>query len=94
MVKKNFTGGIDSLFQSSKKEVPKEITVNKEKESSSYSRTTIIVNDDTYEKINAAAFWERKSIKDIIEGGFNDILSKYSLEKLNEILEYYRLNNS
>jgi transposase len=93
MAKKNFSSGIDSLFQDSKKEVTKEISKEKEKQIASFCRTTLIVNNDTYEKIKAIAYWERKAIKDIIENTFKHILSEYSSEKLNEILEYYRQNN-
>lgn len=93
MRKKNFTGGIDSLFQNSKIETKVETTENAEIKTHTYSRTTIIVNDDSYEKIKAIAYWERKPIKDIIEKAFEYELSKYSLEKLSEIMEFYKQNN-
>lgn len=93
MAKKNFTGGIDSLFKNSKLETDIEITEKIENTIPSYSRTTMIVNNETYENIKAIAYWERKPIKDIIEKAFDYELSQYSMEKLTEILEYYRQNN-
>ncbi len=93
MAKKNFTSGIDSLFQASDKKVEKEKTENREQKTLSYSRTTLIVNSDTYEKIKAIAYWERKSIKDLIEEGFNQIISKYSKEQIIDIQNQYKYEN-
>ncbi len=93
MAKKNFTGGIDSLFQASNKKVVKEKTENREQQIPSYSRTTLIVNNNTYEKIKAIAYWERKSIKDLIEEGFNKIISKYSKEQVGDIQNQYKYEN-
>ena len=85
MAKKNFSGGIDSLFQGSQKDVKGEDNPPIEN-----TRTTLIVNIETYEKIKAVAYWERKSIKDIVEVSFNKILSEYSMDNLEEILNHYR----
>lgn len=93
MAKKNFTGGIDSLFQYSAKEGTKEKIENKEKLTPSYSRTTLIVNNDTYEKIKAIAYWERKAIKDLIDESLNNILSKYTNEELSKMLNAHKLSN-
>ena len=90
MAKKNFSSGIDSLFQSSGKETIKEKTENREGKTTSYSRTTLIVNNDTYDKIKAVAYWERKSIKDLIEEAFNFVILKYSPEQLNNIIKEHK----
>ncbi|MDX9694321.1 MAG: hypothetical protein RBT49_00865 [Bacteroidales bacterium] len=93
MAKKNFTGGIDSIFQNSKAVSKLEITEKHENNDYSYTRTTIIVNNDTYEKIKAIAYWERKPIKEIIEKAFNFVLSEFPDDKLNEITDFYKQNN-
>lgn len=94
MAKKNFSGGIDSLFQKNDHETKKQAGEINKLEDSESTRTTIIVNVATYEKIKAIAYWERKSIKDIIEIGFKYAISQYSDENLLEILESYRQSNS
>ncbi len=94
MAKKNFSGGIDSLFQGSQKDVKGEDKMPKENKRSECSRTTLIVNTGSYEKIRAVAYWERKSIKDIIEKGFNLTLIQYSTEELKEMVEHYRKSNT
>ncbi|MDX9695246.1 MAG: hypothetical protein RBT49_05600 [Bacteroidales bacterium] len=94
MSKKNFSGGIDSLFQNSKIESNITIEEKIEDKTSSYSRTTIIVNNETYEKVKAIAYWQRKSVKDIIERAFDLVLSEIPNDKLIEIINFYKQNNS
>ncbi|HAF30439.1 MAG TPA: hypothetical protein DCG75_15460 [Bacteroidales bacterium] len=94
MAKKNFSGGIDSLFQSNNKELTKEPNLAEEKEKIEYARTTLIINKQMYEKIKAVAYWERKQIKDIIEEAFKNILSRFSENELEEILEFYKKDSS
>lgn len=91
MAKKNFSAGIDNLLQQTipKGELSKK-TSNKSEDFTSYTRTTLIVNRDTYEKIKAIAYWERKSIKDVIEDGFQYILSKYPSEQIAKICETFK----
>ena len=94
MAKKNFVSGIDILFQSPKPEFKKEQNAIDEKNKVEQTRTTLIVNTGTYEKIRAVAYWERKSIKDIIEKSFNLTLIQYSSEELKEMVEHYRKSNT
>lgn len=90
MAKKNFTGGIDSLFHYSKIDKKIETTEKNINRTISYSRTTIIVNNDTYEKIKAIAYWERKPIKEIVELGFNAVLSLYPIEEQDKMIREFK----
>ena len=92
MAKKNFTGGIDSLFQSNENEYKKEPNVVKNDEKVGYARTTLIINKEMYEKIKAVAYWERKQIKDIIEEAFHNVLLRFTEDELEEILAFYKKN--
>lgn len=86
MSKKNFTGGIDSLFQNSTSEAKNVMPEKIEIKTPSYSRTTIILNNKTYEKIKAIAYWERKPIKDVIEMAFKALLSNYSVDEQEKMI--------
>lgn len=94
MAKKNFSGGIDSLFKSPNHEFKKEKNPNEDKDLIEFTRTTLILNIGTYEKIKALAYWKRKSIKDVIENSFNQTLMKYSIDELKEMVEFYRKNGT
>ena len=89
MAKKSFTRGVESLFPSNQKEESKKESVLSN-EKSSYSRTTIIIDDTLYEKIKAIAYWERKAIKDIIEKGFNRVISDYNEDEMDKIIKTYK----
>lgn len=93
MAKKNFSGGIDSLFQDSQKEAKTEINMTNENQPPEIARTTIIIHTETYEKIKALAYWERMQIKDIIEKSFKLLLNQYSSEELSGIVDSYRKSN-
>lgn len=87
MAKKNFSGGIDSLFQRNEHEQKKEPDDKNKSIETESARTTIIVNVSTYEKIKAIAFWERKTIKEIIEKSFTLYLNQYTSEELTQMVE-------
>jgi len=88
-----FSGGIDSLFQRNEQEPRKEPEDKNKSIETESTRTTIIVNVSTYDKIKAIAYWERKPIKEVIEKSFRLILDEYSTEELSEIVNSYRKNN-
>jgi hypothetical protein len=90
MAKKNFSGGIDSLFTSPKSEEEKKPDAVSDENEVEQTRTTLIVNIDTYEKIKAIAYWERKAIKDIVEKSFNLALNLYTSEEVTQMLESYK----
>ena len=89
MVKKSFSGGLNSLLgdtkqaeqaveQSEPKAPKKEITKTsqigtKEKE----TRATFIVNEDLLEKMKALAYWDRVLIKDIINQALEEHIARY-----------------
>lgn len=98
MVKKNFSGGLNSLLgeprqaeaapeQAEPKAAKKEITKTsqigtKEKE----TRATFIVNEDLLEKMKALAYWDRVLIKDIVNTAFEEHIARYE-KKNGEIKE-------
>jgi len=90
MAKKNFSSGIDSLFTSPNLEQEKKQEAVSHENEVEQTRTTLIVNIDTYEKIKAIAYWERKQIKDIVEKSFNLVLNLYNSEELTQMLESYK----
>ena len=92
MAKKNFTGGIDSLFQGSPRDVKKEENPERENEITKYSRTTLILNTESYEKIKAIAYWERKQIKDLIISAINNIINSYDNQTIDKIMKAYNEN--
>lgn len=98
MVKKSFSGGLNSLLGDTKPSEPtaepketkaakKEITKTsqigtKEKE----TRATFIVSEDLLEKMKALAYWDRVLIKDIVNAAFEEHISRYE-KKNGEIKE-------
>ena len=92
MSKKEFSSGIDSLFDNSSNNKKETVQINQDSNNINIVRTTILLDYEIYNKIKALAFWERKTIKVIIEDSLINILSNYEEEKLNEILEFYEKN--
>ena len=89
MTKKSFNTALTDIFSStensSRNETKKEVLDGEE-----LTRTTLILTSKTYDKIKAIAYWERKLIKDIIEDGLSQIISRYSQEELNNIVEKFQ----
>ena len=93
MVKKSFSGGLNSLLgdtkpveqapevaepKATKKEITKTSQIGtKEKE----TRATFIVSEDLLEKLKAVAYWDRVLIKDIVNNAFEDYISRYEKKK-------------
>lgn len=69
MAKKSFKGGIDEILGFS--EVKNTKTTRKETEIE--SRTNVVITSSYLEKLKSVAYWERKSLKAII----NEALSLY-----------------
>jgi hypothetical protein len=93
MAKKNFSGGIDRLFQDSQKEDIVDSNSNNKQKRLEDTRTTIIIHTETYEKIKAIAYWERKQIKDLVEKSFKLLLNQYSESELSKIVNRFRKDN-
>lgn len=94
MGKKEFKSGLDAIFQGSTLDEPIE-TKGKETLVSGSPRgirATFIVDADALFKLKAIAYWERKQIKDIVDRAFNNLISNYPKEKIDEILKLYNEN--
>ena len=86
MSKKNFTGGLNSLLgdQPEKPKRGRPVTQTKEITKSSQegtkeneTRATFIINEELLDKLKAIAYWDRRLIKDIINGSLEEIVTKY-----------------
>jgi len=90
MMKKNFSGGLNSLLQETTQveqsiEKVKENKVAKKIINNSSEidikekevRATFIVNEDVLNKMKTIAYWDRLLIKDIINNVFEDYISRY-----------------
>lgn len=93
MVKKNFQSGIDALFgeSSSLKNENKDQSSNvntKEKK----VRTTIIAKMQHLDELKAIAYWERKTLTDVITEAMDAYITQYIIEK-GEIKVVRKTNN-
>jgi len=86
MSKKNFKTGLDTLLGevSEKPKVGRPRTKTREITKSSqegveenYTRATFIVNEESLEKIKSIAYWERRTIKDVVEEALEGWLATY-----------------
>ena len=90
MSKKDFKGGLDSLLENSKEKPPaidrrgrpktnfKEVTkTSQEGTKAGETRATFIVIETLLEKCKALAYWDRTSIKNVINTALQDYLNKY-----------------
>lgn len=86
MSKKNFSGGLDSLLgdqpDKAKRGRPKTNfkEVSKASEEGTIegeTRATFIVNKERLEKLKALAYWERLSIKAVINAALQEYIDKH-----------------
>lgn len=105
MGKKNFKGGIDSLFGSDSNEAKnkptnkgrgrpktnfKEITKESQRGTKpNETRATFIVNEDYLEALKALAFWDRVSIKDVLGEALKTLVDSRKKD-LSKALESYK----
>lgn len=103
MVKKSFAEGIDVYFGESSQKKPnlkkKKAEVKKIKEnppidikeeSPVVKRTTMFIEVDLLEKIKALAYWERTSIKGIVENAIKESLEKRGSQYINKAISNYK----
>ena len=98
MAKKNFSSGLNSLLGETKPEEqaaePKEtkaakkgiINTSQRGMKENETRATFIVNEDVLDKMKSLAYWDRLSIKDIVNNAFEEHISRYE-KKNGEIKE-------
>ncbi|MCW3787222.1 hypothetical protein [Plebeiibacterium sediminum] len=87
-MKKQFTGGLDSLIQNSKNNIKTEKEADKEKSKSGIQKATYYFNSDDLELIKAIAFYERRPIGDLI----GELMKKYitNYPDLDKVQRLYR----
>ena len=82
MGKKTFRGGIDSVLG----EVSQEETPLKEKRKPDApqpgeKRATFHIAEDLLEKVKAIAYWERLTIKEVVNEAFDNYVANYEQNK-------------
>ena len=76
MSKKSFSGGIDALLGESQ---PKETKPKRKPDAPQPGerRATFHINEDILDKVKAIAYWERLTIKKVVNEAFADYVAKY-----------------
>ncbi len=74
MAKKNFKNGIDEILGAPEQHKP---TKNISNEENAIARTTIVTKLCQINKLKAIAFWDRKTLKDVIDDAISIYLTDY-----------------
>jgi len=74
MAKKNFKNGIDEILGVQEQHKTKNTMKNEDK---TETRTTIVIKSYQINKLKAIAFWDRKSLKVVIEDAMDMYLVNY-----------------
>ena len=74
MARKNFKTSFGSLLDSDSSKVREKATVKE-------IRATFIVKESNLEKLKAIAYWERKTIKNVLDEALNSYTENYELER-------------
>jgi hypothetical protein len=78
MSKKNFKTGFESLLGDDNTQTTFENRPTQKKFSSPSSRrTTFIASEEHYEALKAIAYWDRKTIKDILHEALESYIREY-----------------
>ncbi|WP_282036294.1 hypothetical protein [Saccharicrinis aurantiacus] len=77
MTKKNFTYGMDSLIQNSKRNIKTDEVKDHQATKQSKVKATYYYNNMDLESIKAISFYERRSIGDVIEEALKNYLELY-----------------
>ena len=86
MSKKDFKGGLNSLFGNEEQKSDKDSTNSQGKEITKSSqkgtkqneiRATFIVDEGKLEKLKAVAYWDRLKIKEVVSNALNEYLENY-----------------
>jgi len=90
MSKKNFSGGLNSLLGGkgeTQQETPQKPPVKagrgrpKKEENEKGTRATLIIKNDNLEKLKAIAYWERITIKQVVNEALENYIKKYEKNK-------------
>ena len=82
MAKKTFRGGIDSVLgEASREESSVQAKRKPDAPQPGEKRATFHINEEMLEKVKAIAYWERLTIKEIVNDAFANYIAKYEQEK-------------
>ncbi len=81
MSKKNFAKGIDAFFSVEKTKKPDASTLEK--------KTSFIIEKDVLDKIKALAYWERKTVKNILKECIDQFFTLKDRTYIQEAIENY-----
>jgi hypothetical protein len=89
MAKKTFANGLGSLLGENKAAPPvadqptlsRKTTSSQEGTKDGETRATFIVNERNLQKLKDLAYWERLSIKDVINAAISEHISRYEKER-------------
>jgi hypothetical protein len=82
MSKKDFKGGLDTLlgeagYKPKKKEPKVAKKSTKQGLPENEIRATFIVDEDSLEKLRAISYWDRLTIKEVVQGAISSYLESY-----------------
>jgi hypothetical protein len=91
--RKNFAKGIEA-FLGEQDRLNEKPTIQKLTRKNVETRTTFILEVELLELIKALAYWERKSLKQIVKSALKDYLDSKGGEYIKNALNNYRSNES
>ncbi len=87
-MKKQFTGGLDSLIQNSKNNIKAEKEADKEKSRTETQKATYYFNSNDLDSIKAIAYFERRPIGELIGELMKKYIKKYpDLDKVQRLYQ-------
>ena len=87
MAKKQFSNNFQNIFSPTETHLLKEEFIKTpEDNDDKIQRTTLLLSRQTYKKIKAIAYWQRKQIKDIIEEAIATYLNSIDAKELEKAI--------
>ena len=83
MAKKQFSSSFQDIFSPTETHLLKEEFVKPQEDNDDkIQRTTLLLSRQTYKKIKAIAYWQRKQIKEIIEEAITGYINSLDADEL------------
>ena len=83
MAKKQFSSSFQDIFSPTDSHLLKEEFIKSpEDDDDKIQRTTLLLSRQTYKKIKAIAYWQRKQIKEIIEEAITGYINSLDADEL------------
>ncbi|MFI5343134.1 MAG: hypothetical protein ACHQUC_02825 [Chlamydiales bacterium] len=95
MSKKSFAKGIDSILGQEENEenassISKKIeSFTEPQDDLIHVRTTIFINEPLYEKIKAIAYWERRTLKSLVDEALSSYVQAKGSKYVNDVTKKY-----